>query len=128
MVLPPATPARIIAKAVEDWLAYGTPTAGEATMAKGQTLAAKHIIPHLGGWRLRDLRADEVDRWLHSLCGDLSARSLLEVRSILSRSVRRAMMRGFADRNVFELWVCHGAARAGNPNRCRCSRRGTCSP
>lgn len=89
--------------AVEDWLAYGNPSAGESTMAKCQTLATKHIIPHLGGRRLRELRADEVDRWLHSICGDLSTRSLLEVRSILSRSVRRAMMRGYADKNVVEL-------------------------
>lgn len=92
-----------VKQAVEDWLAYGNPTAGESTMTKCQTLATKHIIPHLGGRRLRDLRADEVDRWLHSLAGDLSTRSLLEVRSILSRSVRRAMMRGYADRNVVEL-------------------------
>jgi hypothetical protein len=33
-----------------------------------------HVIPHLGGRKLSDLRADEVDVWLSGLSGSLSTR------------------------------------------------------
>ena len=102
--------------AVEDWLVYGRSEVDAATLRKDRDLAEKHIYPNLGGRRLRDLRAQEVDRWLHSLRDSLATRSLQEVRSCLSRSVRRAMMRGLVDRNVVELCqVPRG--RPGRPSK-----------
>lgn len=105
-----------VREAVEDWLVYGRSEVDPATLRKDRDLAEKHIYPNLGGRRLRDLRAQEVDRWLHSLRENLATRSLQEVRSCLSRSVRRAMMRGLADRNVVELCqVPRG--RPGRPSK-----------
>ncbi len=105
-----------VREAVEDWLVYGRSEVDPATLRKDRDLAEKHIYPNLGGRRLRDLRAQEVDRWLHSLRESLATRSLQELRSCLSRSVRRAMMRGLVDRNVVELCqVPRG--RPGRPSK-----------
>jgi integrase len=92
-----------VQQAVEDWLEFGLTNVDTATAAKYRDLCETHVIPNLGGRRLRDLQATEVDRWLLSLTGALSTRSLQEVRSCLNRSVRRAMARSYIDRNVVEL-------------------------
>ena len=105
-----------VGEAVEDWLRFGLTNVDPATVNKSRDLCETHVIPHLGGRRLRDLQATEVDRWLLSLTGVLSTRSLQEVRSCLNRSVRRAMARGFVERNVVEL--CQTPrGRAGRPSK-----------
>jgi integrase len=105
-----------VKQAVEDWLEFGLSNVDQATVNKNRDLVETHLIPHLGGRRLRDLQATEVDRWLMSLTEVLSTRSLQEVRSALNRSVRRAMARGYVERNVVDL--CHTPrGRDGRPSK-----------
>ena len=53
-----------VALAVRDWLQFGMSGRGESTIAKCAILANAHLIPALGGRKLRELSADDVDRWL----------------------------------------------------------------
>lgn len=101
--LAPRSELYTVQQAVWDWLEYGNPNVDAATARKHHDLCEVHILPNLGGRRLRDLTAEEVDRWLHSLTSRLSTRSIAEVRSCLGRSIRRAMARGYVERNVVEL-------------------------
>ena len=92
-----------VRQAVDDWLTYGLPRRGAATVDKYKIMAAKHIYLTLGARRLRDLSAAEVDRWLSRLASTLSTRTLRELRSILSRAINRAMARDLVRRNVVDL-------------------------
>jgi integrase len=92
-----------VADVVNDWLTYGLAGRSPKTIEKNRTLARTHIIPDLGARRLRELSATDVDRWLHAKARILSTRTLGEVRSILNRSVARAMARDKVKRNVVAL-------------------------
>ena len=92
-----------VRQAVEDWLTHGQASAGDSTRIKNRHLCESHVLPHLGERKLRDLSAEEVDRWLATLSRTLSSSSIGQVRSCLSRSVRRAMKRNLVERNVVEL-------------------------
>lgn len=92
-----------VAQAVEDWLQFERSDVSPKTQEGNRDNYENHIKPYLGGRRLKDLRADEVDRWLFNLAADLSTSSLKQVRSVLKRSIDRAIKRGLIDRNVVEL-------------------------
>ena len=91
-----------VKQAVADWLELGQGKAGERTTEKHEYLA-RHVVEHLGARKLKDLRADEVERWLLTLADLQSTRTLRETRSVLNRAVRRAMVQGMVVRNVVEL-------------------------
>ena len=61
------------------------------------------MIPALGARKLRDLSADDVDRWLIEKATSLSTRTLREVRSVLKRAITRAQARDKVKRNVVLL-------------------------
>lgn len=93
-----------VKQAVEDWLKFGLDAdTDESTRTKYSILSKKHIVPNLGARRLRDLRAEEVDAWLLTLRPILATSTIQTVKSCLNRSVRRAMARGYLERNVVEL-------------------------
>ncbi len=92
-----------VRQAVEDWLAFGLTRRSDETVGKYRTMARKHIFGPLGARKLRELTAPEVDRWLARLAPNLSTRTLQELRSILNRSVNRAMARDLVRRNVVDL-------------------------
>ncbi len=50
-------------------------------------------IPPLGARKLRDLSAEDVDRWLAAKAKTLSTRTLQSIHSCLNRSVKRVMAR-----------------------------------
>jgi hypothetical protein len=52
-----------VADAVNDWLAYGLAGRDELTVENCTYLSQKHVIPALGARKLRDLSAEDVDRW-----------------------------------------------------------------
>jgi integrase len=106
-----------VADAVHDWLTFGLSGNGPATVAKCRSLAGTHIIPALGACRLRELSADDVDRWLASEAKSLSADTLRQVRSILRRSVSRAQARDKVKRNVVLLCDLPAAGRDGRPSK-----------
>jgi hypothetical protein len=105
-----------VKQAVEDWLAYGLNGRGESTVTNRRILANKHVIPSLGSRKLRELSADDVDRWLASKSKALSTRTLRDIRSILSRAVKRAQARDKVKRNV--VFLCEvPTGRAGRPSK-----------
>jgi len=92
-----------VAQAVRDWLAFGLSGRDEDTIIKCTILANTHVIPALGARKLRELSADDIDRWLADRAQVLSTRSLREVRSVLKRAITRAQARDKVKRNVVLL-------------------------
>jgi integrase len=92
-----------VADAVRDWLAYGLSGRDDGTITKCTILANTHVIPDLGARKLRELSADDVDRWLADMAQTLSTRTLREVQSVLKRAITRAQARDKVKRNVVLL-------------------------
>ncbi|MBA0127311.1 site-specific integrase [Haloechinothrix sp. YIM 98757] len=92
-----------VADAVDGWLAYGIPGAKEVTIDNYRTLIKRHIRPHLGARKLRDLAAEDVDKWLAERANYVSTRTVRLLHSILNRAVRQAQARDKVRRNVVEL-------------------------
>src|SRR5215472_9589632 len=82
-----------VANAVNDWLAYGLNGRASGTVTKNRIYAEAHVIPALGARKLRELTADDVDRWLAAEAKRVSTDVLRQLRSILRRSVARAQAR-----------------------------------
>lgn len=53
-----------MADAVRDWLAFGLSSRDTKTVTKCTILAKTHIMPALEARKLRDLSADDIDKWL----------------------------------------------------------------
>lgn len=92
-----------VGDAVRDWLQFGLSGRDEQTVKTLTSLAENHVIPGLGARQLRELSADDVDRWLARESKALSTRSLEGVKSILKRAVTRAQARDKVKRNVVLL-------------------------
>jgi integrase len=60
-------------------------------------------VPQLGRRRLRDLSAEDVDRWLREEAETVSTRTLRLMHSILNRAITHAMARDKVKRNVVRL-------------------------
>ena len=102
--------------AIEDWLEYGLSRRDEATIDACTHLCRTNIIPALGARKLRDLSAEDVDRWLATKAKTLSTRTLQGLHSCLNRSVKRAVARDKVKRNVVALCsVPEG--KAGRPSK-----------
>jgi integrase len=102
-----------VADAVTDWLTYALSGKSTSTRDKYRYLATTHIIPSLGARKLRDLSAEDVDKWLADKATILSTSTLGNLYSILNRAVSRAMARDKVKRNVVPL--C--AIPKGQPGR-----------
>jgi integrase len=92
-----------VGEAVRDWLEFGLSARDEATVTKLSILARTHVIPAIGARKLRELSADDVDRWLAVESKGISTRTLQDVRSILKRAITRAQARDKVKRNVVLL-------------------------
>lgn len=103
-------------QAVEDWLAYGLAGRSENTITTRRILAEQHVIPALGARKLRELSAEDVDRWLAEKARTLSTRTVQDIRSILLRSVKRVQARDKVRRNVV-LLCGTPTGQAGRPSR-----------
>lgn len=99
--------------AVTDWLAHGLNGRDQATISTCTILCKRHIIPALGARKLRDLRAEDVDKWLAAKACTLSTATLQRLHSCLNRAIKRAMARDHVRRNVVAL--C--SAPMGQPGR-----------
>jgi integrase len=105
-----------VSDAVRDWLAFGLIGRDAHTITKCTILANTHVIPALGARKLRELTADDVDRWLANKAKILSTRTLQEVRSVLKRSITRAQARDKVKRNV--VLLCEiPQGRTGRPSK-----------
>ena len=92
-----------VENAVNDWLMFGLAGRDKATVDACTILSRKHVIPSLGARKLRDLSAEDVDKWLATKAKTLSTRTLQSIHSCLNRAVKRAMARDKVKRNVVEL-------------------------
>ena len=105
-----------VADAVRDWLAFGLSGRDSNTITKCTILANTHIIPALGARKLRDLSADDIDKWLADKAQIISTRTLREVRSVLKRAITRAQARDKVKRNV--VLLCDiPQGRTGRPSK-----------
>ena len=79
-------------------------------------MANTHIVPALGARKLRDLSADDVDKWLVDKAQIVSTRTLREVRSVLKRAITCAQARDKVKRNV--VLLCDiPQGRTGRPSK-----------
>ncbi|MEU9345229.1 site-specific integrase [Streptomyces sp. NPDC048278] len=92
-----------VENAVNDWLMYGLAGRDKGTLDTCTILSRNHVIPSLGARKLRDLSAEDVDKWLATKAKTLSTRTLQGIHSCLNRAVKRAMARDKVKRNVVEL-------------------------
>jgi len=105
-----------VGEAVKDWLEFGLSARDEATVTKLAILARTHVIPAIGARKLRELSADDVDRWLAAEAKEISTRTLQDVRSILKRAITRAQARDKVKRNV--VLLCElPKGQAGRPSK-----------
>jgi hypothetical protein len=105
-----------VADAVTDWLAYGLTGRAPRTIEKYGYLCRGHIIPDLGARKLRNLSAEDVDRWLAAKAKTLSTSTVQRLQECLNRAVDRAMARDKVKRNVVGLCgVPKG--QAGRPSK-----------
>jgi integrase len=105
-----------VTDAVRDWLAYGLADRSAGTVANYTTIAETRIVVPLGRRKLRDLSAEDVDRWLRAQAGEVSTRTLRLMHSILGRAVTRAMARDKVTRNVVLLCAVP-SGQAGRPSK-----------
>ncbi|MBB5775975.1 hypothetical protein HD596_002731 [Nonomuraea jabiensis] len=92
-----------VADAVRDWLEFGLSGREASTINNRRILAEQHVIPALGARKLRELSADDVDRWLAAKARTLSTETLRKIHSVLKRSIARAQARDKVKRNVVML-------------------------
>ena len=92
-----------VGDAVKEWLTYGLNGRSEGTVTTNRHLCDTHITPVIGSRKLRELSADDVDRWLAGRAKLLSTSTLRKLHSALNRSIRRAMARDKVKRNVVSL-------------------------
>ncbi|HUR06143.1 MAG TPA: tyrosine-type recombinase/integrase, partial [Nonomuraea sp.] len=92
-----------VEQAVNDWLKYELSHRDRATYEAGQIMCRVHVIPALGKRKLRELSAQDVDKWLSGKAQTLSTSTLRLIRSYLNRSIKRAMARDLVKRNVVDL-------------------------
>lgn len=102
-----------VAHAVNDWLTFGMAGRDVATLKAVRSLSKTHVLPSLGARRIRDLSADDVDKWLADKASLCSTRTLQGLHSCLNRAIKRAMARDKVKRNVVAL--C--AVPRGKPGR-----------
>ncbi|MFC4591679.1 site-specific integrase [Sphaerisporangium corydalis] len=88
---------------MNDWLAYGLSGRDNGTVTSCTILSRTHVIPALGVRKLRDLSAEDVDKWLADKAKTLSTRTLRGLHSCLNRAIKCAMARDKVKRNVVAL-------------------------
>lgn len=102
--------------AIRDWLEHGLNGRDPKTIASNRFLAERHLIPGLGRRRLRELTADDVDRWLAEEAELVSTSTLSKMMSILRRTIQRQMARDRVKRNV-ALLCDLPTGQPGRPSR-----------
>ncbi|MGI5161971.1 tyrosine-type recombinase/integrase [Microbispora sp. CA-102843] len=105
-----------VERAVNDWLVYGLNGRDKGTVTACTILCNAHIIPALGARKLRDLSAEDVDKWLAEKAKTLSTRTLQGLHSCLNRAIKRAMARDKVKRNVVALCSVP-KGKAGRPSK-----------
>jgi hypothetical protein len=87
---------------------------GTVAVYRGQ--AEKWINPKIGATKLKDFKATDCDRFFKDLGHHLSKASLVKIKNMLARSIRRAQKFDLVGRNVAEL-VDLPPGQQGRPSR-----------
>jgi site-specific recombinase XerD len=117
---------------VEEWLWYWHDNiqarrVREATLSAQEVVIRRHLVPHLGRVRLRELTPEHVESLLARLEGPgFNSTSVLKVHRCLSRSLVVAMQRGLIHRNVCTLIDAPRLSRRRS-SRSPARRRAACS-
>lgn len=106
-----------VENAVRDWLARGTKGLSAKTIYDYKSLAESNLIPFIGGCKLKELTADNVDDWLEGRRDHLTTRTLQAIHSILRRAIRRAQARDKVVRNVAALVDTPEGRKDGRPSK-----------
>ncbi|MEO3785046.1 site-specific integrase [Actinocorallia sp. B10E7] len=106
-----------VADVVRDWLEFGLTGRSASTVQTKRTLAEKHIVPLIGARKVKELTAEDVDRWLAGRAAEVSTRTLQELRSILKRAITRAQARDKVKRNVVLLCELPKGQKPGRPSK-----------
>jgi hypothetical protein len=93
-------------------------------MATYRGQAEKWIYPKIGATKLKDFKATDADRLLRAVAKVLSKSSLVKIKSILVRSIRRAQKYDLIARNVAEL-VDLPQGQPGHPSRAMTEEQAT---
>lgn len=105
-----------VEQAVTDWLAFGLSGRAPNTVKSFESVAKIHVIPHLGGAKLKDLTVRDVEKWLHELAPKVGRSTLVKARMVLGRSIRRAIAHELAVRNVADYCELP-EGRPGRPSK-----------
>ena len=89
--------------AVADFLQKGLKGRAKGTVDNYRSLADHNVIPQIGGIKVKELTADQLDDWLDERAEELSTRSLRLIHQIVERSIRQAQARDRVRRNVASL-------------------------
>ncbi|GAA1269715.1 hypothetical protein GCM10009609_35990 [Pseudonocardia aurantiaca] len=111
-----------VAQTVTDWLDHGLGGRDPSRVQTLRNLAPRHVIPTLGGRKLREFSAEDVDRWLAEKSRELSTSTVARIKSILARSITRAQARDKVKRNVV-LLCGTPTGRGGRPSQALTSDR-----
>jgi integrase len=103
-----------VRQCVAEWLDDLALDPGTVAIYRGQ--AEKWIYPKIGATKLKDYKATDCDRFFKDLGKTLSKASLVKIKSILARSIRRAQKFDLIGRNVAEL-VDLPQGQPGRPSR-----------
>lgn len=106
-----------VSDSIDDFLRFEILSAVDKTQRNYDSMCRLHIVPHLGAYRLTDLTAGHLDRWLADLSSGLSTRSLRLTLSLLSRAIDRSMARDHIRRNVAKLIREVPPGRPGRPSK-----------
>ena len=101
---------------MNDFLAKGLKGRSKTTIDNYRSLADRNLIPQIGGVKLKELTADQVDDWLDERAEDLTTRTLRLIHQILERAIRQAQASDKIRRNVASL-VDMPEGREGRPSK-----------
>ena len=89
--------------AVADFLQKGLKGRTKGTIDNYRSLADHNVIPQIGGIKVKELTADQLDDWLDERAEELSTRLLRLIHQIVERAIRQAQARDKVRRNVASL-------------------------
>ena len=75
--------------AVTDFLQKGLKGRAKGTIDNYRSLADHNVIPQIGGIKVKELTADQLDDWLDERAEELSTRSLRLIHQIVERAIAR---------------------------------------
>ena len=93
----------MVQDAVADFLRKGLKGRANGTIDNYRSLADHNVIPQIGGIKVKELTADQLDDWLDERAEELSTRSLRLIHQIVERCDPPGPGRDKVRRNVASL-------------------------